>query len=113
MREDIDFFYVVPSKRGDFPVTAVGIGRADQSLWIEVAASAEMLEWLAELRREEGAVVLRDKDGRIFVEMRAVIASCKSPERRKELTARAEAWVEHLHPSNFRPGPGAFYEIPK
>ena len=41
-------------------------------------------------------------DGRVYVEARAMIAACESPELEKELVAGVEAWLEHLHPSNFR-----------
>src|SRR5690349_18137862 len=104
MRDDIDFFYAFPRRAGAFPVTRVGIGRSDQSLWIEVADSPDRMNYLRELQREEEAILLHDGEGHIFVELRAVIASCKSPEDQKRLLAKAERLVDKLHPNNFRNG---------
>ena len=114
MREDIEFYHVTPPADSEFKFTCVvGVGRSDQSLWLQVAIpDQKSFDWLADLQEQEGAVVLQDGAGRIFVEMRAVIAACKCPEKRKELIAGAEGWLEHLHPSNFRNGPLALYENP-
>jgi hypothetical protein len=113
MREDIEFYHVTPPADSDVLTCVVGVGRADQSLWVQVTApDQESFDWLADLQEQEGAVVLQDGAGRIFVEMRAVIAACKCPQRQKELIAGAAAWVENLHPTNFRNGPVALYENP-
>jgi hypothetical protein len=114
MREDIEFYNVIPPKDSEFKFTCVvGVGRSDQSLWIQVAVTDQKsFDWLADLQEQDGAVVLEDGAGRIFVEMRAVIAACKSPEEQKRLIAGAEAWLENLHASNFRNGPIRLYETP-
>ncbi len=112
MREDIEFYHVTPPADSEFKFTCVvGVGRSDQSLWIQIAVTDQKaFDWLAELQEQEGAVILQDGAGRIFVEMRAVIAACKDPEKQKELIAGAAAWVENLHPNNFRNGPVVLYE---
>jgi hypothetical protein len=111
MREDIEFFHVTPPKDSEFKFTCVvGVGRSDQSLWIQVAVpDQKAFDWLADLQEQAGAVVLQDGAGRIFVEVRAVIAACRDPEKQGELIAGAAAWVENLHPNNFRNGPVALY----
>ena len=102
MREDIEIFYAIfVGPDGTTVVRGVGVG-ADGSLWVEAPPGPDQA-WLKKLQRDVGAVVLRDPDdGRVYVEARAMIAACESPELEKELVAGVEAWLEHLHPSNFR-----------
>ena len=103
MREDIEFFYaILPRPDGSAFVTVVGVG-ADRSLWVEATSFGVGLAELEKLERDVGAVILHDTvDGRVYVEARAVVANCKTPELEKELAAGVEAWLDHLHPKNFR-----------
>ena len=112
MRNDIEFYHVTPPADSQFRFTCVvGIGRSDQSMWLQIAVKDQKsFDWLADLQEQEGAIVFIDGAGRVFVEMRAVVAACKCPIKQKEMIAGAAAWAELLHPNNFRNGPVIAYE---
>ena len=103
MRDDVRFFTAIfPRQYGPPLVTEIGVG-ADQSLWFDAAVLGYDLERLEKLRRDVGAKLLLDPvDGSVFVEARAVIANCKSPEVEARLVRVTDQLVEMLHPSNFR-----------
>jgi hypothetical protein len=82
-----------------------GRGLVDDSVWFDADAWQMPPELLEELKRDYGAeFLLHPKDGRLYVSMDDIIASC-DPELQRRLLAQKAEWLDVLHPSNFKPMP--------